>query len=106
MLSYLLMLRLFFLEPNRPCINTIGACLGSEALFGGSCKSYTRGSRRLVLAYVRYAPRPVKHLLAGWPRRRSISEGALVQCIGFQLSGSFYDVGSATFPPQLFRPHP
>lgn len=37
-MAHLLMLRLFFFEPNRPWMKTIGAFLTGESL-GGSCRS-------------------------------------------------------------------
>lgn len=38
--THLLMVRLFFLDPNKPCIKMIGDVCLSATGFAGSCRSY------------------------------------------------------------------
>jgi hypothetical protein len=60
------MLRLFCLEPKKPCMKTIGKLASVSADFlGGSCSLYARG-RILRAVEVEKA----RQLMRPWPRRR------------------------------------
>lgn len=42
--THLLIVRLFFLDPNRPCMKMMGDVCLSAVGFAGSCRSYARGT--------------------------------------------------------------
>ncbi len=42
--THLLIVRLFFLDPNNPCMTMMGDVCLSTAGFAGSCKSYASGT--------------------------------------------------------------
>jgi len=72
------MLLLFFLDPNNPCINSIGEVFWSAIGVGGLCRSYARGTGPCVDELNLVLAMEGKVKLRGLTRRSRTGAGPII----------------------------